>query len=216
MLGVAVLIIVMSVMNGFKTDLTNKILGLNPHIVIQSNGFQINDDFILKLKKELKGISLSKSYSGEGIVVSKDNVKGVIFKGVDKKEKNIIKFFDNFLSQGVIDNFNSNNVFIGSELAFNLNLKKGDTLSLMSSAFVSTPFGSLPKQENFKVAGIFNTGFVEFDQNIVFVNIKDALSIFDKDYNDQSIEIYLQNPIDANSYKNKILKMNQNSFIYKL
>ena len=214
MLGVAVLIIVMSVMNGFKTDLTNKILGLNPHIVIQSNGFQINDDFILKLKKELKGISLSKSYSGEGIVVSKDNVKGVIFKGVDKKEKNIIKFFDNFLSQGVIDNFSSNNVFIGSELAFNLNLKKGDTLSLMSSAFVATPFGRLPKQENFKVAGIFNTGFIEFDQNIVFVNIKDALSIFDKDYNDQSIEIYLQNPIDANSYKNKILKINQNYFVY--
>ena len=84
----------------------------------------------------------------------------------------------------------------------------------MSSAFVATPFGRLPKQENFKVAGIFNTGFIEFDQNIVFVNIKDALSIFDKDYNDQSIEIYLQNPIDANSYKNKILKINQNYFVY--
>ena len=66
-------------------------------------------------------------------------------------------------------------------MAFNLNLKEGDKLNLMSSSFVSTPLGSLPKQENFKVAGIFNTGFLEFDQNIIFLNIEDALSIFDKE-----------------------------------
>ena len=78
-------------------------------------------------------------------------------------------------------NFNSNNIFIGTELAFNLNLKLGDNLSIMSSSFVSTPLGSLPKQENFKVVGIFNTGFLEFDQNIIFLNIEDALSIFDKE-----------------------------------
>ena len=65
----------------------------------------------------------------------------------------------------------------------------------MSSAFVSTPLGSLPKQENFKVAGIFNTGFLEFDQNIIFLNIQDALSIFDKQNKDQNIEIYLKNPL---------------------
>ena len=69
----------------------------------------------------------------------------------------------------------------------------------MSSAFVATPLGSLPKQENFKVAGIFNTGFLEFDQNIVFLNIKDALSIFDKEKKDQNIEIYLKDPLKANS-----------------
>ena len=73
MLGVAILIIVMSVMNGFKTDLTNKILGLNPHIVIQPNGFKINDKFIEKLKDNFKEISLSKSYFGEGIIISNDN-----------------------------------------------------------------------------------------------------------------------------------------------
>ena len=69
-------------------------------------------------------------------------------------------------------NFKSNNVFIGTELAFNLNLKEGDNLNLMSSAFVATPLGSLPKQENFKVAGIFNTGFLDFDKNIIFLNIR--------------------------------------------
>ena len=214
MLGVAILIIVMSVMNGFKTDLTNKILGLNPHVVIQPNSFEISDEFISKLKKKFKNINLSKAYSGEGIIISKNNAKGVILKGVDKNEKKIIEFFNNFISKGNLNNFNTNNIFIGSELAFNLNLKVGDSLNLMSSVFVATPFGSLPKQENFKIAGIFNTGFIEFDQNIIFLNIDDALSIFDKRNVDQNIEIYLKDPLEANLYKDKIQKMNQNYFIY--
>ena len=213
-LGVAILIIVMSVMNGFKTELTNKILGLNPHIVIQPNDFKIESDFILKLKNDLKDISYSKSYSGEGIIISNNNAKGVILKGVNKNEKNTIEFFNNFISNGHIKNFNSNSIIIGSELSFNLNLSEGDTLSLMSSAFVSTPLGSLPKQQNFKVAGVFRTGFLEFDQNIILMNIDDALSIFDKGYEDQNIEIYLDDPLDADLYKRKIQKINQNYFIY--
>ena len=214
MLGVAILIIVMSVMNGFKTDLTKKILGLNPHIVIQPNGFKINENFTDELKKKFGDISLSKSYSGEGIIINNDNAKGVILKGVNKKEKNIIKFFDNFISQGELKNFSSNYVFIGTELAFDLNLKEGDNLNLMSSAFVATPLGSLPKQETFKVAGIFNTGFLDFDKNVIFLNIDDALSIFDKEKKDLNIEIYLEDPLKANDYKSKIQKINQNYFIY--
>ena len=214
MLGVAILIIVMSVMNGFKTDLTNKILGLNPHIVIEPNSFKIDNNYISKLKKDFKKITISKTYSGEGIVISNDKAKGVILKGIDKKEHNISEFFDNFLSQGDLKDFNSNKIFIGSELAFNLNLKKGDAINLMTSSFVSTPIGNLPKQENFKVAGVFTTGFIEFDQNIIFLNIEDALSIFDKTSEDQNIEIYLEDPLRANFYKDKIQKINENYFIY--
>ena len=77
MLGVAILIIVMSVMNGFKTDLTKKILGLNPHIVIQPNSFIINDEYISKLNQKFKDISLSKTFSGEGVAISNDKAKGV-------------------------------------------------------------------------------------------------------------------------------------------
>ncbi len=214
MLGVAILIIVMSVMNGFKTDLTKKILGLNPHIVIQPNSFKIDEKFILKLKENFKDISLSKSYSGEGIIISNDNAKGVILKGVDKKEENTSKFFSNYLTSGNFKNFGSNQVFIGSELAFNHNLTEGDNLSVMSSSFVTTPIGALPKQQNFKIAGIFSTGFLEFDQNIVFLNIEDALSIFNKEKEDQNIEIFLTEPLEANNYKEKIQKLDQNYFIY--
>ena len=214
MLGVAILIIVMSVMNGFKSDLTKKILGLNPHVVIQPNSFQIDKRYIARLKKDFEDLTISKSYSGEGIVISNDKVKGVILKGIDKSEKNIIEFFENFTSQSDLNNFNSNKVFIGSELAFNFELKKDDTINLMTSSFVGTPLGNLPKQENFKVAGIFNTGFVEFDQNVIFINIEDALSIFNKDDKDQNIEIYLEDPLKANFYKENIQKLNENYFIY--
>ena len=214
MLGVAILIIVMSVMNGFKTDLTNKILGLNPHIVIQPNSFLIDQKFIKKLKNNFKDISLSQSYSGEGIVISDNVAKGVILKGVDKNEKRIINLFNKNISSGNFEKFKKNTVFIGSELAFDLKLKVGDNISLMSSAFVATPLGSLPKQETFKIAGTFNTGFLEFDQNIIFLNIEDSLSIFDKTDMDRNIEIYLKDPLLANSFKKKIGKINQNYFIY--
>ena len=214
MLGVAILIIVMSVMNGFKTDLTNKIIGLNPHVVIQSNGFNIDEKYISKIKNNFKDISISKTYSGEGVIIKNDQAKGIIFKGVNNGEKKIQEFLEKNIVSGDVKKFKKNNIFIGSELAFNLNLNEGDRINLMSSAFVATPLGSLPKQENFKIAGIFNTGFVEFDQNIIFLIIEDALSIFEKDNKDQNLEIYLKDPLQANTYKKEIEKFNQNYFIY--
>ena len=80
MIGVAILIIVMSVMNGFKTDLTKKILGLNPHIIIEPNSFDISENFVANLKKNFKDISLNRSFTGEGIIISKNNTKGVFLR----------------------------------------------------------------------------------------------------------------------------------------
>ncbi len=214
MLGVAILIIVMSVMNGFKTDLTKKILGLNPHIVIEPNSFEINELYISKISDNFKNFTLSRSFSGEGIIITNENAKGVILKGVDKNEENIIEFFNRFVVDGNLKDFGAGKILIGSELAYNLNLKEGESINVMSSAFVSTPLGNLPKQENFKVAGIFNTGFLEFDQNLIFLNIEDVLAIFEKDKKDQNVEIYLQDPLKANFYKKKIQKIDQNFFIY--
>ena len=205
MLGVAILIIVMSVMNGFKTELTNKILGLNPHIVIQPNGLNIDEKYISKIENNFENISISKTYSGEGVIINNDQAKGIIFKGVNSKEKKIKEFLEKNIVSGDVKKFKRKNVFIGSELAFDLDLNEGDRINLMSSVFVSTPLGNLPKQENFYVAGIYNTGFIEFDQNIIFLTTEDALSIFDKETKDQNLEIYLKNPLEANSYKLKNL-----------
>ena len=214
MLGVAILIIVMSVMNGFKTDLTKKILGLNPHIVIESNSFKIENEFIENLKTKFQYINISRTYSGEGIVVSNDNAKGIIIKGVNSKNKKSLNFLEKNISKGDLSKFKKNTAFIGAELAFNLDLKIGDKINLMSSTFITTPFGGLPKQETLIVTGIFNTGFYEFDQNFVYLNLSDALSIFDKEEQDQNLEIYLTNPMKADSFKNQIQQLNENYFVY--
>ena len=116
MLGVAILIIVMSVMNGFKTELTNKILGLNPHIVIQPNGFNIDEKYISKIKDNFKDISLSKTYSGEGVIIKNDQAKGIIFKGVNSEEKKIKEFLEKNIVSGDVKKFKKNNVFIGSDV----------------------------------------------------------------------------------------------------
>ena len=214
MLGVAILIIVMSVMNGFKTDLTNKILGLNPHIVVQSNSFKIDDNFIAILKKKFKDIIISKTYSGEGIVVSKDKAKGIIIKGIDLKIKGSLNFIEKNNAKFDSNKFKKSTALIGSELAFNLDLDIGDKINLMSSAFVATPFGGVPKQETLIISGIFNTGFYEFDQNFVFLNLSDALALFDKNNNDKNLEIFLKNPMQADNYKKTIQNIDQNFFVY--
>ena len=214
MLGVAILIIVMSVMNGFKTDLTNKILGLNPHIVIKSNGYKIEEKFISNLKLKFKDINISKTFSGEGIVISDDSAKGIIIKGIDVNNKDSLNFLKENIMSGSIKKFKKNTAFIGSELAFNLNLEVGDKINLTSSAFVTTPFGGLPKQEILIISGIFSTGFYEFDQNFVYLNLLDALSIFDKIKKDQNLEIFVKNPLKADLYKKTIQEMNQNFFVY--
>ncbi len=213
-LGVSILIVVMSVMNGFKTDLTKKILGLNPHIVIESNGFKIEEKFIKDLNKKIENINISRTYSGEGVVVSNENAKGVIIKGIDNNNKKSLKFLEENISSGSLDNFKKDTAFIGAELAFNLNLNVGDKINLMSSAFIATPFGGMPKQETLTVVGIFNTGFFEFDQNFVFLNLFDALAIFDREEYDQNLEIYLLDPMKADKFKKMIQTLNKDYFIY--
>jgi lipoprotein-releasing system permease protein len=175
MLGVAILIIVMSVMNGFRTDLTNKILGFNSHITIQSFGSDIDNDFKKTLSIIFKDFRIERNYNGEGIVISKNQTKGVVIKGVDKN-----LFLKKNLIEGNLDAFTSGTVILGKELSLNLNLSIGDRVSLMSSTFIGTPFGQIPKQESYLVSGIFNSGFYEFDQNVIFLNINDALSFFGK------------------------------------
>ena len=213
-LGVAILIIVMSVMNGFKNELTKKILGFNPHIVIQPNSFKIDSEYIKKIQNEFKLDNISKSYSGEGIVLSKNNAKGVIIKGVNTKELQNLDFIKNNIIHGEINNFKKNTALIGAELAYGLDLNVGDKINLISSVFVSTPFGGFPNQETILIKGIYNTGFNEFDKNFIFLDISDALSLFEKEKDDQNIEIYISNPMNANLLKKKLQTINKNYFIY--
>ena len=105
MLGVAILIIVMSVMNGFKTELTKKILGLNLHIVIESNGFSIEEKFLKDLNKQNENIRLAKTFTGEGIIISNNNAKGIIIKGINLDDKVNEDFLKESIVHGSSNNF---------------------------------------------------------------------------------------------------------------
>ena len=214
MLGVAILIIVMSVMNGFKTDLTNKILGLNPHIVVQPNGFKIQNKFEDLINEKYENIEISKTYTGEGVIMNDGNAKGIIIKGIDVNENKNLEFLKKNILDGNLKNLKKKDVFIGAELAFNLDLTVGDKINLMSSSFISTPFGSFPKQETFLISAVFRTGFYEFDQNFVFLDLEDALAVFDKEKNDLNLEIYISNPMKADKLKKQIQKLNKDYFVY--
>mgnify|MGYP007000253584 len=87
------------------------------------------------------------------IVVGKDIAKGIIIKGIDSKNQKSINFLKKNITNGDLEEFKKNTAYIGAELAFNLDLKVGDKINLMSSVFVTTPFGGLPKQETLTIAG---------------------------------------------------------------
>ena len=214
MLGVAILIIVMSVMNGFRTDLTNKILGLNPHIVVNPSGTIIDDEFKTLIKNKFKKIVLRNSYNGEGVLIKKDFTKGIVIKSLDNNDYKNSKFLIGKIIKGDFKNFKKGSILVGSELALGLDLQIGDYINLMSTSFVNTPLGSIPKQESYKIIGMFKSGFFQFDENIVFLNIEDVLSLFNKEEKDLSLEVYLKDPIKADIYKKEIEKFNKNYFIY--
>jgi len=215
MLGVAILIIVMSVMNGFRTELTNKILGFNPHVIVKPyNDETIKSKFKEKLNKIFTNIQILDSYSGEGVVINNDYAKGIMIKGLDpRNEKNSI-FLKKILIEGERDKIKNGEIIIGNELAMELNLSVGDKINLLSSAYINTPFGGLPKQETYSIEGIFSSGFYEFDKNVVFLNLEETLYFFNKKKSDINLEIYLPDPLKANDVKDKIGIINNNFYVY--
>ena len=161
-LGVAVLIIVMSVMNGFRTELISKIVGFNAHAVVQQES---------KPLKYIQDLDLAKnivSNDGEAVILNKNITKGVFLKGYlesDFRNLQIVKNKEFFGSQ----NLNDNNISIGKELSFNLNVDVGDTITVMSPAGIQTLVGTLPKQENFKIVSIFDSGLSDYNLSLIHI-----------------------------------------------
>jgi lipoprotein-releasing system permease protein len=215
MLGVAILIIVMSVMNGFRTELTNKILGFNPHITIKPyNDVKIDLNFKDQLLKKFPEIQVLDSFSGEGVVINNDYAKGIMIKALDPENKKNSLFLKNILIEGEKNKINKGEIVIGKEIAIELNLAVGDTINLLSSAYISTPFGGVPKQETYSIQGIFSSGFYEFDKSVVFLNLNETLYFFNKTKYDINLEVYLPNPLKANDIKNEIGEMANNLYVY--
>jgi len=212
-LGVAVLIIVMSVMNGFRTELINKIIGFNPHITVDPYENKIDID---KINQDLKSISrdLILSNSGEGIIIKSDTSKGILLRGYKSNDFSKLKIFENKLFLGNNEILPKNYISIGKELSLTLNLDIGDNITLMSSAGVETIIGNLPKQKIFLVSSIFDSGMAEFDNNIAFINLNTLEEFFNLNKKDRNLEIYLDNPKNIEYQKSITQKNFPNDFVY--
>ena len=213
-LGVAVLIIVMSVMNGFRTELINKIVGFNAHITVKPyespiNLKKLNNSNLKKISKKFVF-----SNSGEGIVISKYYTKGLVLRGYDSKDFSKLDVIKNGDLIGKSNKLFKNSISIGKELSFNLDVGVGDRVSIMSSVGIETIIGSLPKQETFIISSIFDSGLADFDANIVFINLNTLENFFDLEKKNRNLEIYLNNPSNINEAKIQTQKIFNNEFIY--
>ena len=212
-LGVAILIIVMSVMNGFRTELINKIVGFNPHITVDPYSNKIEKDSI---NKNLKNISkeIIFSNSGEAIIIKKDTSKGILLRGYESDHFSKLQIFDNNLFLGNNKVLLKDYISIGKELSFSLDLDIGDSVTLMSSTGVETIIGNLPKQKTFIVSSIFESGIIEFDNNVAFINLKTLEEFFNLNDSDRNLEIYLMNPQNIEYQKSIAQKNFPNDFVY--
>ncbi len=212
-LGVAVLIIVMSVMNGFRSELIDKIIGFNAHAVVKPYETSINSD---KFKnKQLKKISKKFLFSnnGEGIIVNKEYTKGILLRGYKKKSFKKLDFVSSETFRGS-KNLNIKHISIGKELSFALNIDIGDKLSIMSPSGIQTIIGDLPKQETFIVESVFESGLKDFDLNVAFININDLEALFDFDKSKRQVEVYLKDPKKIIFAKNQLKKIFNEEIIY--
>ena len=212
-LGVAILIIVMSVMNGFRTELINKIVGFNSHITIQPYEKQIDLKKIKKSSLNLISKNFILSNSSEAIIIKEQSSKGIILRGYLDNDFSKLELVnnENFVgkNKGLIKNF----ISIGRELSFNLNLQIGDNISIMSSSGVETIIGKLPKQKNFTVLSIFDSGLGDFDNNVIFLNLETLEEFSNLDKKDRNLEIYLKNPQKIENQKDIIQNIFPNELV---
>jgi len=214
MLGVAILIIVMSVMNGFRSELTQKILGFNSHITIKPYNESINNQFYYDLQNKYKDAKIIKTYNGEAIILIKNIAKGILIRGIDREELDKLEFFKKNIIDGKLSNFGNGKIILGKQLAIELDVVVGDKINIMSSSLLSTPFGTMPKQSSYTVGAIFSSGLYEFDKNVAFFNLNDSLPFFEKTIDEVNLEIFLDNPLSADLYKREIENMNANFYVY--
>ena len=212
-LGVAVLIIVMSVMNGFRTELINKIVGFNPHVIIKPYEKTIN--FKKFEQREIKKISdeILITNSAEGLIINKEYTKGILLRAYKKNDFSKLSLVN---KKEFIGNkkLNIKHISIGKELSYIINAKIGDKIVIMSPFGINTIVGSLPKQEAYIVDSIFESGLIEFDQSVAFLNIRDIEELFNLDVDSRYFEIFLKNPKNISSEKNILKNIFNEELIY--
>ena len=215
MLGVATLIVVMSVMNGFRTELVDRILGINGHLIIYSKNERTIPNYTKIINKILDTpnvVAVTAHLEGQALAKNKNSISGVIIRGSNWSDLAAKKLLWKSLNQSTISNFkDKQNIIMGYRLGQKLNLKVGDFVSLISPNGMETALGVLPVNQNFKIGGFFDMGMYEYDNNFIFIpwkkaelflstnNVAHGIEVFLKDQKlTSSVNLQLQSKLNKN------------------
>jgi lipoprotein-releasing system permease protein len=206
-LGVATLIIVMSVMNGFRQELLSRILGINGHLMMSGYANHLPDfDAVAEKARKIPGVVLvSPLIEGQIMATARGVARGAVVRGMraeDLKRRTIIA--ENIVA-GSLDDYNGkDSVLIGSRLASLLGLRIGDKISLISPKGNVTAFGTVPRMRAYKVAGTFNIGMYEYDSSFIFMPLEAAQVYFKMKNSVTNLEIFIEDPDDAKAVGREI------------
>jgi lipoprotein-releasing system permease protein len=197
MLGVATLIIVMAVMNGFRKELLDKILGLNGHLLVQPLETPLTDwETLAERISKVPGIRLAAPIvEGQALASSPFNSAGVLVRGIRSADVNKLTSIANNLKQGTFEGFDTGQgLAIGRRLSDQLSVRAGDNITLVAPRGAVTPMGTTPRIKTYKVAAVFEIGMSEYDAAIVFMPLPEAQLYFNRAGDVTAIEVYTNNP----------------------
>jgi lipoprotein-releasing system permease protein len=207
MLGVATLIIVMAVMNGFRQELLSKILGLNGHLLIQPLEQPLTDfaDVAARVSK-VDGVYLAAPLvEGQALASSPFNASGVVVRGMRGGDLTKLTQVSKNIKQGTLDGFDDGQgIAIGSRLAEQLSVRAGDNLTLVAPRGAVTPMGTTPRIKAYKIAAVFEIGMSEYDSAFVFMPLTEAQAYFNRSGDVTAIEVYTDNPDNIDSFRKAV------------
>jgi lipoprotein-releasing system permease protein len=207
MLGVATLIIVMAVMNGFRQELLSKILGLNGHLLIQPLESPLTDYAAVADRiSKVDGIYLAAPLvEGQALASSPFNASGVVVRGMLGDDLAKLSQISGNIKQGTLDGFdNGQGLAIGRRLAEQLSVRAGDNITLVSPRGAVTPMGTTPRIKAYKIAAVFEIGMSEYDSAFVFMPLSEAQAYFNRAGDVTAIEIYTDDPDHIDRFRQSV------------
>jgi lipoprotein-releasing system permease protein len=205
-LGVATLIVVMSVMNGFHKELLDKIVGINGHVFLQATDTQFTDfDEVVKEVAAVPGVELVVPMIESPAAASTSNMAFALVRGIREADIKRLPGIAHNVKLGTLEGFDTaGGVAIGQRLAENLGLRIGDKVKILIANGAQTPFGVTPRSKVYPVTAIFQIGMAEFDNLFVYMALPEAQAFFNKDNEASVIEIFLRVPEELDSVRSKI------------
>jgi lipoprotein-releasing system permease protein len=207
MLGVATLIIVMAVMNGFRQELLSKILGLNGHLLIQPLESPLTDfAAVADRVSKVDGIYLAAPLvEGQALASSPFNASGVVVRGMRGADLAKLTQISKNIKQGTLDGFDDGQgLAIGSRLAEQLSVRAGDNLTLVAPRGAVTPMGTTPRIKAYKIAAVFEIGMSEYDSAFVFMPLSEAQAYFNRAGDVTAIEVYTNDPDHIDGFRQSV------------